>query len=79
MDYHLKAKRTAQEAVKSAVYYHALEKRKVGTSVFYSLPFAVEEADTDGEPDGTADTDTSAQDTSTAGEDDPTLFRPGAE
>ena len=79
MDYYQRGKRTAQEAVKSAVFYHALERRKVGTSVFYSLPFAVEDPDTDGEPDGTADTDTSAQDTSTAGEDDPTLFRPGAE
>jgi RecA-family ATPase len=83
MDYHLKGKRTAQEAVKSAVFFGALDKRKEGTSVFYSLPFAVEDTDTDtftdGEPDGTADTDTSAQDTSTAGEDYPILFRPGAE
>lgn len=79
MDYYLKGKRTAQEAVKNAVFFGALDKRKEGTSVFYSLAFYPGDNDTDGEPDRTADTDTSAQDTSTAGEDDPTLFRPGAE
>jgi len=79
MDYYLKGKRTAQEALKSAVFFGALDRRKEGASVFYSLAFCPGDTFTDGEPDGTADTDTSAQDTSTAGEDDPTLFRPGAE
>lgn len=38
-DFYIKTKRTAQEAIKEAVYYGALEKKKEGKSVYYSLIF----------------------------------------
>lgn len=74
MEYHLKAKRTAQDAIKSAVYYRALDKRKEGTSVYYSLPFNVEDTDTAADTDGAGEAGRDA-----AGEDDATIFPEGAE
>lgn len=71
MDYHMKAKRTAQEAVKSAVYYGALDRRKEGTKVYYTLTYDSEDfGEAGGNPQGG---------TPAAGEDDPTIFRQGVE
>ncbi len=68
MDYYEKSRRTAQDAIKSAVYYGALDRKKEGAGVFYSLPF-VSAAPQDPE---------SGQDQE-QGQEDETLFRQGAE
>lgn len=67
-DFHLKSKRTAQDAIKSAVFYGALDRKKEGASVFYSLPFVPFNSQDPGNSQG--------EEKSPA---DESLFRQGAE
>ena len=73
-DYYQKGERTAQEAIKDAVFYGALDREKEGTSVFYSLPFAaVEDTETDNTAKESGEGDGEER------PNDPALFRQGAE